>query len=50
VALHRAPQVAAVAGRLLNGRYRKLPGMAHQPYLEQPCQVADLVLGAIAGD
>src|SRR5499427_8917912 len=28
---------------LRNGRYRQLPGMAHQPYLEQPGQVADLV-------
>jgi pimeloyl-ACP methyl ester carboxylesterase len=39
-----------LAGRLRNGRYRELPGMAHQPYLEQPGQVADLVLGALAGD
>ena len=35
--------------RLRNGRYRQLPGMAHQPYLEQPGQVADLVLGALKG-
>jgi pimeloyl-ACP methyl ester carboxylesterase len=33
-------------GRLRRGRYRQLPGMAHQPYLEQPGQVADLVLDA----
>ena len=39
-----------LAGRLPNGRYRELPGMAHQPYLEQPGRVADLVLGALAGD
>jgi pimeloyl-ACP methyl ester carboxylesterase len=38
-----------LASRLPNGRYRELPGMAHQPYLEQPGQVADLVLGAVAG-
>ncbi len=31
-------------------RYRELPGMAHQPYLKQPGQVADVVLGAVAGD
>jgi pimeloyl-ACP methyl ester carboxylesterase len=37
-----------LAGLLRNGRYRELPGMAHQPYLEQPGQVADLVLGAVA--
>lgn len=36
-----------VAGRLRGGRYRQLPAMAHQPYLEQPGQVADLVLGAL---
>jgi pimeloyl-ACP methyl ester carboxylesterase len=36
-------------GRLRGGRYRQLPGMAHQPYLEQPGQVADLVLGALKG-
>src|SRR5207302_1544072 len=39
-----------LANRLPNGRYRELAGMAHQPYLEQPGQVADLVLGALAGD
>ena len=36
-------------GRLRGGRYRQLPGMAHQPYLEEPGQVADLVLGALKG-
>jgi pimeloyl-ACP methyl ester carboxylesterase len=30
-------------------RYRELPGLAHQPYLEDPGQVADLLLGALAG-
>ncbi len=39
-----------LAGRLPDGRYRELPGMAHQPYLEQPGQVAHLLLGALAGD
>jgi pimeloyl-ACP methyl ester carboxylesterase len=37
-------------GRLRGGRYRQLPGMAHQPYLEQPGHVADLVLGALKED
>jgi pimeloyl-ACP methyl ester carboxylesterase len=37
-----------LAGRLPGARYRELPGMAHQPYLEQPGQVADLILGALA--
>jgi hypothetical protein len=36
-------------GRLRGGRYRQLPQMAHQPYLEQSGQVADLVLGALKG-
>jgi pimeloyl-ACP methyl ester carboxylesterase len=36
-------------GRLRGGRYHQLPGMAHQPYLEQPGRVADLVLGALKG-
>jgi pimeloyl-ACP methyl ester carboxylesterase len=36
-----------LAGRLPAGRYQELPGMAHQPYLEDPGRVADLVLGAI---
>jgi len=29
--------------------YRELPGMAHQPYLEDPGQVAGLLLDALAG-
>jgi pimeloyl-ACP methyl ester carboxylesterase len=33
--------------RLHNARYRQLPAMAHQPYLEHPGQVADLILGAL---
>ena len=38
-----------LATRLPNGRYQELPGMAHQPYLEDPGQVADLLLGATRG-
>jgi pimeloyl-ACP methyl ester carboxylesterase len=38
-----------LAGRLPGGRYRELPGMAHQPYLEDPGQVAALILGALDG-
>ncbi len=37
-----------LAGLLPSGRYRELPGMAHQPYLEDPGQVADLLLDALA--
>jgi pimeloyl-ACP methyl ester carboxylesterase len=37
-----------LADRLPRARYRELPGMAHQPYLEDPGQVADLLLGALA--
>jgi pimeloyl-ACP methyl ester carboxylesterase len=37
-----------LAGQLPRGRYRELPGMAHQPYLEDPGQVADLLLDALA--
>lgn len=37
-----------LAGLMPRGRYRELPGMAHQPYLEDPGQVADLLLGALA--
>ena len=37
-----------LAGRLPRARFRELPGMAHQPYLEDPGQVADLILGALA--
>jgi pimeloyl-ACP methyl ester carboxylesterase len=33
---------------LPSGRYRELRGMAHQPYLEDPGQVADLLLDALA--
>jgi pimeloyl-ACP methyl ester carboxylesterase len=36
-----------LAGRLPRARHRDLPGMAHQPYLEDPGQVADLILGAV---
>ena len=39
-----------LAGRLPNGRFHQLPGVAHQPYLEDPGQVADLVLGTLAED
>jgi pimeloyl-ACP methyl ester carboxylesterase len=38
-----------LADRLPSARYRELPGVAHQPYLEQPAQVADLILGALDG-
>lgn len=37
-----------LAGLLPQGRYRELPAMAHQPYLEDPGQVADLLLDALA--
>jgi pimeloyl-ACP methyl ester carboxylesterase len=37
-----------LAGLLPRARYRELPAMAHQPYLEDPGQVADLVLDALA--
>jgi pimeloyl-ACP methyl ester carboxylesterase len=37
-----------LAGLMPRGRYRELPGMAHQPYLEDPGQVADLLLDALA--
>ena len=36
-----------LARLLRSGRYQELPGMAHQPYLERPDQVADLVFGAV---
>jgi pimeloyl-ACP methyl ester carboxylesterase len=39
-----------LAGRLPSARYHQLPGMAHQPYLEDPGQVAGLVLGMLAED
>ncbi len=38
-----------LAHHLPYARYHQLPQMAHQPYLEQPGQVADLVLGALKG-
>ncbi len=37
-----------LAGRLPRARYHDLPGVAHQPYLEQPATVAHLVMQAIA--
>jgi pimeloyl-ACP methyl ester carboxylesterase len=36
-----------LADRLPNARYHVLPGMAHQPYLEQPDKVAQLVVQAV---
>jgi pimeloyl-ACP methyl ester carboxylesterase len=39
-----------LAARLPRARYRELPGMAHQPYLEDPGQVAGLLLDALAGN
>lgn len=36
-----------LADRLPDGRYQPLPGMAHQPYLEQPEIVAQLVRHAV---
>jgi pimeloyl-ACP methyl ester carboxylesterase len=38
-----------LAGRLPRGRYQELPGMAHEPFLEDPEQVADLLLDAMKG-
>jgi pimeloyl-ACP methyl ester carboxylesterase len=37
-----------LAGLLPRARYRELPAMAHQPYLEDPGQVAGLLLDALA--
>lgn len=37
-----------LASRLPNASFQILPGMAHQPYLEHPDQVANLILQAIA--
>jgi pimeloyl-ACP methyl ester carboxylesterase len=39
-----------LASRLPSARYYPLPGMAHQPYLEDPGQVTGLVLGTLAED
>jgi pimeloyl-ACP methyl ester carboxylesterase len=36
-----------LAIRLPNGRYVELPGVAHQPYLEQPGTVAELIFSAL---
>jgi pimeloyl-ACP methyl ester carboxylesterase len=36
-----------LASRLPDGRYVELPGVAHQPYLERPGVVADLILAAV---
>jgi len=36
-----------LATRLPNGRYVELPGVAHQPYLEQPGTVAELIFSAL---
>jgi pimeloyl-ACP methyl ester carboxylesterase len=36
-----------LARRLPRGRYVELPGVAHQPYLEQPATVAELILSSI---
>jgi len=38
-----------LADRLPGARYHELPGMAHEPFLEDPGQLADLLLGALAG-
>lgn len=38
-----------LAARLPSARYHELPGMAHEPFLEDPAQVADLLLGAVSG-
>ena len=37
-----------LAARLPHALYQVLPGMAHQPYLEQPGTVAQLVAQALA--
>jgi pimeloyl-ACP methyl ester carboxylesterase len=37
-----------LARRLPSARYHVLPGMAHQPYLEHPDQVAGLLIRAVA--
>lgn len=38
-----------LAGRLPGARYHELAGMAHEPFLEDPDQLADVLLGAISG-
>ena len=40
-------QSKELATRLPSGRYVELPGIAHQPCLEQPGALADLILAAI---
>jgi pimeloyl-ACP methyl ester carboxylesterase len=37
-----------LASRLPRGSYQELPGVAHQPYLEQPWQVTELIRSAMA--
>jgi pimeloyl-ACP methyl ester carboxylesterase len=36
-----------LAARLPGARHAELPGRAHEPFLEDPAEVADLVLGAV---
>jgi pimeloyl-ACP methyl ester carboxylesterase len=38
-----------LAGRLPNARHHVLAGMAHQPYLESPAAVAQMIRSAVAG-
>ena len=38
-----------LADRLPHGRYRVLSGTAHQPYLEQPATIAELITDAVLG-
>ncbi len=42
--------VVSRIARLPRARYRELPGTAHQPCLEDPRQVAGLLLDALAGN
>ncbi len=37
-----------LASRLPRGSYQELPGVAHQPYLEQPWQITELIRAALA--
>jgi pimeloyl-ACP methyl ester carboxylesterase len=46
-ARHIIDRCRELAGRLPEARCVELPGVAHQPYLEQPAAVADLILDAI---